>query len=130
MIKINIYIVRHGQTDWNVEGRYAGRKNVPLNKKGILQANEIKERLKEIKFDKVYSSPLDRALKTTQIISKNNIIIDERIVERSNGKLEGKLKSEIVENIDFNDPNEIKYNIESITDFRTRIQKFLNDVVN
>lgn len=126
-----IYIVRHGQTDWNVEGRYAGRKDVELNATGIEQAEIIRDKLSEVKFDKVISSPLKRALKTAEIISKlenvGDIIIDDRIIERCNGELEGKLKTETPQNIDFNDPN-TKYGIETITDFRKRINDFCEDL--
>ena len=125
-----IYIIRHGQTDWNVEGRYAGRIDAPLNSKGIEQANVIKEELKHIKFDKVFSSPLLRAYKTAEIIcGGGNIIKDERLIERNNGGLEGKLKTEVNCNIDFNDPNECKYNIENIIEFRKRIKNFFDDIV-
>lgn len=124
-----IYIVRHGQTDWNVEGRYQGRKDVELNSKGIDQAKQIGEKLSSIKFDKVFSSPLKRTLKTAQIITNKEIVIDDRLIERCNGSLEGKLKKEVVEKIDFNDPNNDKYGIESIIDFRNRINKFLDDII-
>lgn len=123
-----IYIVRHGQTDYNLEGRYAGRIDVSLNNKGILQANIIKEELKDIKFDMVFSSTLKRAYETAKIITNNEIITDNRIIERSNGLLEGKLKLDIKENIDFNDPNENRYNIENITLFRKRIYDFFNEI--
>ncbi len=121
-----IYIVRHGQTDWNVEGRYQGRLDVELNHKGIEQAIKLKEKLSNVKFDKVFSSPLKRALKTTQIITSNEIITDERIIERCNGELEGKLKSEI--EIDFNDPNETRMGVENINDFRKRIKDFFEEI--
>ena len=127
---MNIFIVRHGQTDYNINGRYGGRLDVPLNEKGIDEAYEVKEKLKDIKFNKIYSSPLKRAYLTAKIIRNENIIKDERIMERSNGDLEGKLKSEITDIIDFNNPNEARYNIESIIDFRNRINDFLDDVTN
>lgn len=127
---MKIYIVRHGQTDYNINGRYGGRLDVPLNDKGIQEAYEVKEKLRDIKFDKIYSSPLQRAYLTAKIIRDKNIIIDDRIIERSNGELEGRLKSEIQEFPDFNDPNEIRYNIETITDFRTRIKNFLDDITS
>ncbi len=127
---MNIYIVRHGQTDYNVNGRYGGRIDVPLNKIGISEAYNVKEKLNGIKFDKVYSSPLSRAYDTARIITDCDIIKDERIIERSNGELEGKLKSEISELPDFNNPNEKRYNIESITNFRKRINSFLDDIIN
>lgn len=122
-----IYIVRHGETDWNLEGRYAGRKDVELNDKGISQAESIKEELKDVKFDKVISSPLKRAYKTATIITDSEITTDERIIERYNGELEGKLKEECPQNIDFNDPN-TGLGIESIIDFRKRIFNFFDEI--
>lgn len=123
-----IYIIRHGETDWNVEGRYAGRMNIPLNKKGIEQARKLKEKFKNIKIDIVITSPLIRAIQTADEIVNNEKIIDYRIIERSNGELEGKLKSEITWKIDFNNSNDKKYNIESIDEFRKRIYDFLDEI--
>ena len=123
-----IYIVRHGQTEYNVIGRYGGRIDVPLNDNGIKQAHELHEILKDIKFDLVFSSPLHRALQTAEIICDNEIIKDDRIIERDNGELEGKLKSEIKVFPDFNDPEEKRYNIENIVDFRNRIYSFFKDI--
>lgn len=123
-----IYLVRHGQTDWNLEGRYQGRIDIKLNSKGREQAKEIKEKLKEIKFDKVFSSPLKRALETAKIITDNDIKIDERLIERCNGELEGKLKSECVNMVDFTDENDSKLGIESLPKFRGRIENFLSEV--
>lgn len=125
-----IYVVRHGQTDYNVEGRYGGRIDIPLNEEGRRQAEIVKELLKNIKFDLVFSSPLIRAYETANIITDSDIIKDDRLIERDNGDLEGKLKSEIKEIIDFNNPNFNKYNIESITDFRKRVYDFLNEITN
>ena len=65
-----IYVVRHGQTDWNLEGRFQGRIDIPLNEKGKSQAKKTKEKLEGIKFDKVFSSPLKRALETAKIITE------------------------------------------------------------
>lgn len=85
-----IYIIRHGQTDWNINGRYGGRIDVPLNEYGIEQAKQIREELKNINFDVVFSSPLIRAYTTAQIVCDIDIIKDDRIIERSNGDLEGR----------------------------------------
>ncbi len=123
-----IYIIRHGQTDWNVEGRYQGRIDIELNETGINQAKQIYDELKDIKFDKVFSSPLKRALQTARIITDDNIIVDNRLIERSNGDLEGKLKHECNIDIDFNNPNENRLNIENILDFRKRIKNFFDDM--
>ena len=123
-----IYIVRHGQTNDNVIGRYGGRIDTPLNQKGIKQAYELHEKLKNVKFDKVFVSPLQRAYQTADIICSNEKIKDERIIERDNGKLEGKLKTEITEIINFNDPDERRFNIENIVDFRKRIFDFFKEI--
>jgi broad specificity phosphatase PhoE len=126
-----IYIVRHGKTSWNEIGRIQGHADVALNKDGIEEAKKIKDNLKDIRFDLVISSPLKRALRTAKIISGykyKDIIIDNRIIERCNGEFEGKLKNEIFESIDFNDPNEKRYGIENIIDFRKRINNFCEEI--
>lgn len=53
-----VYIARHDQKDYNVIGRYGGRIDIPLNEEGIKQAHKLYELLKDIKFDLVFSSPL------------------------------------------------------------------------
>ncbi len=127
---MNLYIVRHGETDWNVEGRYAGQIDVPLNQNGIKQAEKIKEKLKDISFEKVYSSTLTRAITTAKIIRDGDIITDERIMERSNGDLDGRLKTEVKDLIDYNNPYETRYHIESIIDFRKRVEDFFDDITS
>lgn len=101
-----IYVVRRGETNYNVEGRYGWRIDIPLNENGIMQARKLKEIFKDIKFDVVITSPLVRAIETANKITDIDMITDERIIERSNGELESKLKSEITEDIDFNNHNE------------------------
>ena len=123
-----IYIVRHGQTDYNINGRYSGRLDIQLNKKGIEEAKIVKEKLKDIKFDIIYTSPLQRAYQTAKIIRDEDIIKDNRLIERSNGLLEGRLKSEVTDIIDFNNPSESRYNIENIVDFRNRIYDFFDEI--
>lgn len=76
----------------------------------------------------MFSSPLQRTYKTAEIICDNKIIKDVRIIERDNGELENKLKTEITEKIDFNDPKEKRYNIENILDFRKRIDDFFEEI--
>lgn len=125
-----IYIVRHGQTDWNLEGRTQGHSDIPLNKTGISQAKIIKEKLRDIKFYKVFSSPLKRAYETASIITHMPIIIDNRLIERYGGTLEGKLSKDTPKDINYNDPNETRYGIENILDFRNRIFNFLQEIIN
>lgn len=123
-----LYIVRHGQTDWNKEGRNQGRTNIDINEKGIEQAEEIKEKLKDIKFDIVFSSPLERAYHTAKIITDNEIIIDERLIERNNGEIEGKLREEY--QVDFSCEFETRFGIEPLYEFRKRINDFFEEIMN
>ncbi|WP_255475379.1 histidine phosphatase family protein [Psychrobacillus sp. AK 1817] len=58
-----IYVVRHGETDLNKEGRLQGRMGLPLNEKGKQQAREMKEMLKTVQFDLVFSSPKNEQFK-------------------------------------------------------------------
>ncbi len=85
-----IYIIRHGQTELNITNVLQGRSNHPLNETGIRQAEEAAERLKDISFDVVYSSPLIRAVRTAEIIVPDlKPIIDERLIEMEYGPYEG-----------------------------------------
>ena len=61
-----IYFVRHGQTEWNKIGRMQGRIDIELNNEGKQQAMIVREKLKGVKFDKVFSSPLKRAVETAE----------------------------------------------------------------
>lgn len=123
-----IYFVRHGQTEWNRLGRMQGHIDIELNEEGKKQAQIVKEKLSGVKFDKVFSSPLKRAVETAQIISGQDIVIDDRLIERFNGELEGKLKEEIEVYPDFNDPNDTRFGIESLDVFRGRINNFLDEI--
>lgn len=124
-----IYFVRHGQTEWNKIGKMQGHIDIQLNDEGREQAKIVKEKLHDIKFDKVFSSPLKRAKETAEIICDQEIIIDDRLIERFNGELEGKLKSEIEVFPDFNDPNDTRFGIEPLNNFKERIVSFLNEVM-
>lgn len=71
-----LYITRHGETEWNTEGRMQGWNDSPLTKLGINQAHWLYERLKDIDFNVIYSSPTGRAYKTAEILKgKKNIEI-------------------------------------------------------
>lgn len=68
---MKIYLIRHGQTDWNTEGRIQGSYDSELNENGIRQAKELGARLLEsqVNFSRIYSSKQKRAYKTAEIIS-------------------------------------------------------------
>lgn len=71
---LNLYIIRHGQTEWNVLRRLQGWNNSNLTEQGIKDAERLSERLKHIDFDYIYSSPQPRALDTANIIKANRSI--------------------------------------------------------
>ena len=89
--------VRHGQTDWNVEQRFQGQLDIPLNPVGYSQAEELKTRLTGLSFDAVYSSPLRRAMATAHVVVANGvpISIDNRLIEIHHGEWQGRTKSQI-----------------------------------
>lgn len=89
----HIYFMRHGETELNRRMRLQGRYDEPLNEKGIRQAKEAGEKIREmgIHFDRVYSSTLQRAIKTAELVTglkKEDLILDERILELDYGKYE------------------------------------------
>ncbi len=93
---MKIYLVRHGETDWNTKLLYQGHTDIGLNSLGISQAKYIAKELKDKKIQAIISSDLRRAYKTAEIIKKTCkykgiIIRDRRLRERSYGDLEGKL---------------------------------------
>lgn len=98
---MNIYITRHGETRWNTEGRCQGSCDSNLTENGIKDAMRLGERVNDIRFDAIYSSPLKRALDTAKYIRGNKetkIIIDDNLKEINFGVWEGMTFDEIKEN--------------------------------
>ena len=86
------YAVRHGETDWNKEQLLQGWHDIPLNESGLKQAEETRDKLRDVPFAAIYSSPLLRAKKTAEIIAAPHgipVITDDRLRERHFGKWEG-----------------------------------------
>lgn len=98
---LKIYLARHGQDTDNIAGILNGRRDEPLTKKGIEQAHEIADNIKEIgiSFDVVYSSPLQRAFETAKIISETtNSPAPEKeslLIERDFGIMTGQNISDV-----------------------------------
>lgn len=100
---MRIYFIRHGETDWNKEGKLQGRTNIPLNENGRYVAELTRDALKDVRFDVAFTSPLDRAKETAEIILQGRdieIIEEERIAEVCFGKYEGAKKNKADENIE------------------------------
>lgn len=85
---IKLYIVRHGQTDYNLK-KIVQDNFSTLNETGIKQANIVREKIKDIDYDLIISSPYLRTKQTSKIINIKNkpIIFDDRLVERNMGEL-------------------------------------------
>ncbi len=89
---MRLYIIRHGETDWNVKGRLQGQTDTPLNEKGIRLAEITAEGMKEISFDLAITSPLERARQTAEIVlgeRRTPVLEDWRIAEIRFGPWEG-----------------------------------------
>ena len=101
-----LILVRHGQTEMNAQKLYFGKLNPPLNDLGICQAYEAKNKLLNIDYDNIYSSPLERARQTAEICNYLNkdIIFNSNLEEINFGIFEGLTFKEIAEKY----PNEVK----------------------
>ncbi len=84
-----IYLVRQGQTDWNLLKKFNGCTETELNQTGIEQAKRQAEDLKNVSFDECFCSPQKRARQTCEIIYKGQIVFDERLAEIKCGEFEG-----------------------------------------
>lgn len=119
---MEIYVLRHGQTDYNIQGKFQGRVNTSLNENGIKQAENAKEKLKKVEFDLIFCSPLNRAIQTANIVKEKQLIIDSRIIERSFGKLEGKYSVADYES------HISEYNIEPMQEIFKRVYAFVDEI--
>ena len=127
---MKVYLVRHGQCDSNVIGRY-NFIDEDINEVGIKQAEDLREKIKDIDYDIVISSPLIRAFHTAKMINVNNkeILLDERLVERKHGSLEGKSVDVTDREEYWNYYTNVKYGTEErIPDLCNRVKEFLDEL--
>lgn len=94
-----ILVARHGETDWNLSGRWQGHTDRPLNETGLRQARELATKMAGMNIDSIYSSDLGRAKATADIVAAStgidNIVVDGRLRERNLGTFEGLTTEEI-----------------------------------
>ena len=96
-----IIFVRHGQTEWNLVGKYQGQSNIALSEKGLFQAKALAANFPVKKIDAVYSSDLQRAYKTASYIAAEfqlTVTTEEKLRELNFGLWEGKTYAEIKQN--------------------------------
>lgn len=95
--KLELFFVRHGETEWNKEGRLQGWLDSGLTSEGIRQIHQLKERLKSVRFDAAFSSPSQRAYDTAKMLAGDYLTIekDPRLLEIHLGSWQGKRIAEI-----------------------------------
>jgi broad specificity phosphatase PhoE len=89
-----LYLVRHGETEWNAQGKLLSRTDEPLNDAGVRQASGLAQHLAHIRWTAVFSSPMVRARRTTELLLAGSrfpgeIVVDEKLVEMDFGPYEG-----------------------------------------
>ena len=125
-----IYVIRHGQTDLNKERKMQGRMGLPLNEYGIEQAQRLRDELKDINFDFVFSSPQERAVQTAEIVTGGHkATIDERLDVYDLGEADGVPISEMKMSGPLPDTTVYK-GIEDPNCFVKRIFSFMNELEN
>lgn len=127
---MKVYIVRHGEVPHNVLNQY-NTKDEDLTDLGIIQAENLREKIKYIKFDIIISSPLIRTKHTTDIINVNNykVIFDDKLIERNCGNLSGKPIDVTNREEYWNYNTTIQYGTsENIRLFFERVFKFLDEL--
>ena len=133
---MNIYLLRHAQSEGNKKGLFQGSLDFPLSAEGKVQAQRAGEFLKRFEFDMVVSSPQRRALQTARIVADIlglQLKVDERLREISWGVLEGKKQQE-VENWESYQrwlENPVKNplpGVEPMDKLQTRVESFLKDI--
>jgi 2,3-bisphosphoglycerate-dependent phosphoglycerate mutase len=98
-----LVLIRHGESQWNLENRFTGWIDVPLTDKGREEARRAGEKLRDIRFDKAYTSVLQRAIETLEIVltvigqEQLPVARDQALNERHYGDLQGLNKAETAE---------------------------------
>lgn len=128
-MKTRFIIFRHGQTDWNIERRIMGKRDIPLNDVGRKQAEKLALRFTTEQINVFYSSPLKRAKETANIVAskhgKQTIIMND-LIEMNLGKFEGKTKKMRVKMFpEFevaNDKHRTRVGMETFSDWIPRLK--------
>ena len=136
---LEIILVRHGETEFNAAETFRGRADVPLNETGLKQAKLLGEYLSREKINVVYSSPLQRAVKTAEAIAapqKLKVKIVENLNDIDCGEWQGLTLKEVKERYEdiyqdwLDTPEQVRIpGGESLEDVRSRALPFVQDAV-
>ena len=131
MTRTTIGLLRHGQTDWNIDFRLQGVTDIPLNETGIAQAKDAAAAIDSFEWDIVLTSPLSRARDTAKIVAEINgfseAIVEPLLLERSFGEAEGLAHEEW--KAKYADTNVVP-GAESLAELEARANLLLNTLVD
>jgi probable phosphoglycerate mutase len=102
-----IYLMRHGQTDWNISLRMQGRSDIALNETGLEQARRAAAGMQQLPLERIYSSPLQRARRTAQFVADAHdlpVLVEPLLTEMAFGELEGLTLHQSMDHPIFTDP--------------------------
>ena len=132
-------MVRHGETEWNVGEVFRGRVDIELNETGIKQAEKLAEYLGNRRLKTIYSSPLQRALKTAEIIARQHkikVAITPGLIDFNYGQWQGLSHREVKDSYKelygewANHPERVKMpDGESLEDVRQRAMGVVTDII-
>jgi len=92
-----VYLARHGETAWTITGQHTGRTDLPLTERGEGNARRLRERLSGLAFTKVFTSPLQRAMRTCELAGFGPVAqVDADLLEWDYGQYEGRLSADIL----------------------------------
>jgi len=92
-----VTLVRHGETEWSASGKHTGRTDIPLTEEGERKARALRDRFKGLAFDRVFTSPLQRARRTCELAGfGDRAKVDPDLLEWNYGDYEGRTTSEIL----------------------------------
>lgn len=138
MHRAQLLIVRHGETLWNVERRCQGHADIPLNERGIEQAEKLAFHLQNSAIDAIYASDLSRAVQTAEKVGERHglpVWPLRELRERFYGELEGLTREQMAERYPIEEEAWLnvwrkggKYGVELFTDFERRIVKKLTNL--
>ena len=97
---VQIFVFRHGETDWNLNKKFQGHSNIPLNQKGRDQAEQLRNKFSTMELDVCLCSDLDRAVETGRIAMSNHpipFVFSPALRETHLGDVEGLSQTEIIE---------------------------------